>query len=57
MISFVIFVPFSLFSCLEVDMDKRASALELLKHPFLDKADNLKTLVPLIKAAKKVLKK
>lgn len=43
--------------CLEVDMDKRASALELLKHPFLDKADNLKTLVPLIKAAKKVLKK
>ncbi|GAB6029637.1 Serine/threonine-protein kinase PAK 3 [Chamberlinius hualienensis] len=43
--------------CLQVDVDQRASASELLQHPFLGKTDNLTTLVPLIKAAKKLLKK
>lgn len=40
--------------CLEMNVDKRASASELLEHPFLKKSANLLTLVPLIKAAKQV---
>ena len=38
---------------LEVDVDKRATAAELLTHPFLNKAMELTTLRPLIVAAKK----
>ncbi|KAG8185757.1 hypothetical protein JTE90_000740 [Oedothorax gibbosus] len=43
--------------CLEVDVEKRASAQELLEHPFLLKADSLSTMTPLIKAARVILKK
>lgn len=43
--------------CLEVDVDKRMSAAELLKHPFLEDRMDLKTLNPLIRAAKKILNK
>ncbi|XP_076357394.1 serine/threonine-protein kinase PAK 1-like [Tachypleus tridentatus] len=46
-----------LHRCLEVDVEKRASADELLEHPFLSKAESLSTITPLIKAAKKVLNK
>lgn len=38
--------------CLEVDVEKRANASELLKHPFLNKCMELSTLRPLILAAK-----
>ncbi|XP_074657605.1 serine/threonine-protein kinase PAK 1-like isoform X9 [Tubulanus polymorphus] len=41
-----------LASCLEVDVDKRNSASELLKHPFLKNAKPLFSLTPLILAAK-----
>ncbi|KAL4226104.1 P21-Rho-binding domain [Mactra antiquata] len=37
---------------LEVDVDKRATAGDLLNHPFLNKSMELSTLQPLIKAAK-----
>ncbi|KAK5649250.1 hypothetical protein RI129_000279 [Pyrocoelia pectoralis] len=43
--------------CLQVDVNKRASAEELLRHPFLQVRMELSTLTPLIKAAKKVLQK
>ncbi|XP_072384989.1 serine/threonine-protein kinase PAK 1 [Diabrotica undecimpunctata] len=43
--------------CLQVDVDKRASAKELLQHPFLEERMELRTLTPLIKAAKKMLHK
>lgn len=43
--------------CLEVDVDKRLSAAELLEHKFLENCMDLKTLTPLIKAAKKILNK
>lgn len=43
--------------CLQVEVDRRATADELLKHPFLDDCSELKALVPNIKAAKKVLRK
>jgi hypothetical protein len=33
-------------------VDKRGTATELLKHPFLKKAATLESIVPLIKAAK-----
>jgi p21-activated kinase 1 len=37
---------------LQVDVDKRASAVELLEHEFISLADNVKTLAPLVKAAR-----
>lgn len=43
--------------CLQVEVDKRASADELLDHSFLVERAELKTLLPLIKAAKKQLHK
>ncbi|XP_064615861.1 serine/threonine-protein kinase PAK 3-like isoform X2 [Liolophura sinensis] len=42
--------------CLEVDVDRRASASELLKHPFLRLAKPLAQLVPVILAAKEAQK-
>ncbi|KAM6318929.1 serine/threonine-protein kinase PAK 3-like [Aegotheles albertisi] len=39
--------------CLEVDVEKRGSAKELLQHPFLKTAKPLRTLTPLIIANKK----
>ena len=38
--------------CLEMDVEKRPSARELLRHPFLKSSAPLSTLTPLIKAAK-----
>jgi len=43
--------------CLEVDVEKRWSAEELLSHPFLATTVDCAKLVPLIKAAKNVLNK
>jgi len=43
--------------CLEVEVERRASASELLKHPFLKSACPLRELTPLINAAKESLKK
>lgn len=43
--------------CLQVEVDKRASAEELLLHPFLDDCMELRTLTPLIKAARRILKR
>lgn len=43
--------------CLQVEVDKRATAEELLQHPFLDDCSEVKALVPNIKAAKKVLRR
>jgi p21-activated kinase 1 len=40
-----------------VEVENRASAEELLSHPFLDKALELRTLGPLIRAAKRELGK
>ncbi|XP_076340642.1 serine/threonine-protein kinase PAK 3-like protein isoform X1 [Tachypleus tridentatus] len=42
--------------CLDVDVDKRFSACELLKHPFLKLARPLASLHPLIVAAKEAAK-
>lgn len=41
-----------LAKCLEVDAEKRPDAQQLLTHPFFNKAESLRTLTPLIKAAK-----
>lgn len=43
--------------CLQVEVDKRASAEQLLKHEFLRDCSDLKTLTPLIKAARRILKR
>ncbi|GAB0100419.1 Non-specific serine/threonine protein kinase [Sergentomyia squamirostris] len=42
--------------CLEVDVDRRGSAFDLLKHPFLKLARPLASLTPLIMAAKEAAK-
>jgi serine/threonine protein kinase len=41
--------------CLDMSVEKRGSASELLQHDFLKKASPLTSLVPLIKAAKQAL--
>ncbi|KAG8928418.1 signal transducing kinase of the PAK, partial [Tulasnella sp. 417] len=46
-----------LASALEVDAEKRPDAATLLQHPFFKKAENLRTLSPLIKAAREASKK
>ena len=43
--------------CLQTKPEDRESADQLLKHPFLEKQTELKTLGPLIRAAKKRLNK
>jgi len=43
--------------CLEVDVESRWSAEQLLDHPFLDKSCEPKKIIPLIKAAKQQLEK
>lgn len=43
--------------CLCVDVDERATAEELLKHPFLNAATPLSWLVPYIKAVKNLKEK
>jgi len=43
--------------CLEVDVDRRWTAEQLLSHPFLGKAAESRKIVPLIKAAKEQLDK
>lgn len=43
--------------CLQVDVDSRANSKDLLKHEFLETRMDLKTLTPLIRAAKKILHK
>ncbi|KAL7409168.1 kinase-like domain-containing protein [Mrakia frigida] len=42
---------------LEVDAEKRPDAVQLLQHPFFKKAEPLRTLAPLIKAAREASKK
>ena len=41
---------------LEVDAEKRPDATELLKHPFFKCCEPLRTLAPLIKAAREMAK-
>ncbi|KAL1915312.1 uncharacterized protein VTP21DRAFT_6770 [Calcarisporiella thermophila] len=43
--------------CLEVEVDRRPTADELLKHPFLRRADPATSLAPLIKMAREQAKK
>ncbi|KAI0983963.1 hypothetical protein GJ496_011340 [Pomphorhynchus laevis] len=43
--------------CLEVDVERRGSSNELLKHPFLKCAKHLKSIIPLIKVAKESIKR
>ncbi|XP_060527093.1 serine/threonine-protein kinase PAK 1 [Cylas formicarius] len=43
--------------CLEVDVDRRATAEELLRDQFLEGRSELRSLTPLIRAAKKILHK
>ncbi|KAJ8675867.1 hypothetical protein QAD02_011653 [Eretmocerus hayati] len=43
--------------CLAVEVEDRASADELLTHPFLDHCAELTTLSPLIRAAQRILRK
>ena len=42
---------------LEVDADKRPDVTQLLQHPFFAMAEPLRTLVPLIKAAREAAQK
>ena len=41
--------------CLEVDIERRATASELLRHPFLRKAENLVSLRQNIVAAREAV--
>lgn len=43
--------------CLQEEVDRRATAEELLSHPFLLDCMELRTLTPLIKAARRILKR
>ncbi|CAF4392738.1 unnamed protein product, partial [Adineta steineri] len=43
--------------CLEVDVDKRATAAQLLQHQFLKISKPLQSLVPLINAARESIKR
>ncbi|CAD6233152.1 GSCOCG00012251001-RA-CDS [Cotesia congregata] len=43
--------------CLTVEVDERATADELLAHPFLENCAELSSLTPLIRAAQKILRK
>lgn len=43
--------------CLEVDVDKRFSASELLRHPFLRLSKPLASLTPLIVAAREAARR
>lgn len=43
--------------CLEVEVEGRASAAELLKHPLLTKSMSLASLRPLIEAARQAMGK
>jgi p21-activated kinase 1 len=43
-----------LVEILEVDAEKRPDATQLLQHPFFAMAEPLRTLVPLIKAAREI---
>ncbi|TIA89913.1 hypothetical protein E3P99_01811 [Wallemia hederae] len=43
--------------CLEVDTERRMNAVDMLRHPFLSLAEPLRTLGPLIKAAREQSKK
>ncbi|CAG9772400.1 unnamed protein product [Ceutorhynchus assimilis] len=43
--------------CLQVDVDNRAIAEDLLQHEFLEERMELKSLTPLIRAAKRILHK
>lgn len=44
-------------ACLQVDVDQRATADELLEHEFLQERMELRSLTPLIRAAKRILHK
>ncbi|CAO0794358.1 unnamed protein product [Mucor circinelloides] len=46
-----------LAKCLEVEVDRRPSASEMLKHPFLRCADPLPSLAPLIRAARDAVRR
>jgi serine/threonine protein kinase len=46
-----------LHKCLEVDVDSRANASQLLRHPFLELSSPLSTLRPLIAAARNAMGK
>lgn len=43
--------------CLAVEVDERATADELLEHPFLENCAPLTSLTPLIRVAKRILNK
>ncbi|KAJ1964886.1 hypothetical protein GGI12_001147 [Dipsacomyces acuminosporus] len=45
-----------LSQALEVNAEKRPNATELLRHPFLQKADPLRSLAPLIRAAREAIR-